>query len=218
MIAQSIISKLRPCGIRRLASTKASSAPKFNWQDPLNLESQLTEEEVAVRDAFRGYCQSQLLPRVILANRLEQFDKKIMEEIGSLGVLGCTLQGYGCAGVSNVAYGLLTREVERIDSAYRSAVSVQSSLAMGAIYDYGSDEQKQKYLPSMAQGKLIGKRTFPKNMYTCTTYIFTCYIHLYKLSIAITCFFFYFKDLLFISIDKIQIKQREVGAHNNKLK
>ncbi|XP_030562014.1 glutaryl-CoA dehydrogenase, mitochondrial [Drosophila novamexicana] len=156
MIAQSIISKLRPCGIRRLASTKASSAPKFNWQDPLNLESQLTEEEVAVRDAFRGYCQSQLLPRVILANRLEQFDKKIMEEIGSLGVLGCTLQGYGCAGVSNVAYGLLTREVERIDSAYRSAVSVQSSLAMGAIYDYGSDEQKQKYLPSMAQGKLIG--------------------------------------------------------------
>ncbi|XP_034097552.2 glutaryl-CoA dehydrogenase, mitochondrial [Drosophila nasuta] len=155
MIAQNIITKLRPC-VSRLASTKASSAPKFNWQDPLNLESQLTEEEIAIRDAFRGYCQSELLPRVTLANRNEQFDKKIMEEIGSLGVLGCTLQGYGCAGVSSVAYGLLTREVERVDSAYRSAVSVQSSLAMGAIYDYGSDEQKQKYLPSMAQGKLIG--------------------------------------------------------------
>ncbi|KAL7729905.1 hypothetical protein ACLKA6_014754 [Drosophila palustris] len=155
MIAQNLIAKLRPC-VSRLASTKSSSAPKFNWQDPLNLESQLTEEEVAIRDAFRGYCQSELLPRVTLANRNEQFDKKIMEEIGSLGVLGCTLQGYGCAGVSSVAYGLLTREVERVDSAYRSAVSVQSSLAMGAIYDFGSDEQKQKYLPSMAQGSLIG--------------------------------------------------------------
>ncbi|XP_023166245.1 glutaryl-CoA dehydrogenase, mitochondrial [Drosophila hydei] len=156
MIAQSVIGKLRPCVVaRRLASSKASAA-KFNWQDPLNLESQLTEEEVSIRDAFRGYCQSELLPRVKIANRLEQFDKKIMEEIGSLGVLGCTLQGYGCAGVSSVAYGLLTREVERIDSAYRSAVSVQSSLAMGAIYDYGSDEQKQKYLPGLAQGKLIG--------------------------------------------------------------
>lgn len=156
MIAQNLITKLRPC-ISRLASTKSSSGAKFNWQDPLNLESQLTEEEVAIRDAFRGYCQSELLPRVTMANRLEQFDKKIMEEIGSLGVLGCTLQGYGCAGVSSVAYGLLTREVERVDSAYRSAVSVQSSLAMGAIYDFGSDEQKQKYLPSMAQGKLIGE-------------------------------------------------------------
>lgn len=160
MIAQSIISKLRPCATR-LASSSSSAAPKFNWQDPLNLESQLTEDEVAIRDAFRGYCQSELLPRVTLANRNEQFDKKIMEEIGSLGVLGCTLQGYGCAGVSSVAYGLLTREVERVDSAYRSAVSVQSSLAMGAIYDYGSDEQKQKYLPSMAQGKLIGKLITP---------------------------------------------------------
>lgn len=158
MIAQSVIGKLRPCVVaRRLASSKASAA-KFNWQDPLNLESQLTEEEVSIRDAFRGYCQSELLPRVKIANRLEQFDKKIMEEIGSLGVLGCTLQGYGCAGVSSVAYGLLTREVERIDSAYRSAVSVQSSLAMGAIYDYGSDEQKQKYLPGLAQGKLIGEQ------------------------------------------------------------
>lgn len=158
MIAQSVISRLRPCA-RRLASTssKAAASAKFNWQDPLNLESQLTEEEVAIRDAFRGYCQAELLPRVKMANRLEQFDTKIMEEIGSLGVLGCTLKGYGCAGVSSVAYGLLTREVERVDSAYRSAVSVQSSLAMGAIYDYGSEEQKQRYLPSMAQGKLIGE-------------------------------------------------------------
>lgn len=157
MIAQNILSKLRPCATRLASSKASSSAPKFNWQDPLNLESQLTEDEVAIRDAFRNYCQSELLPRVTLANRNESFDKKIMEEIGSLGVLGCTLQGYGCAGVSSVAYGLLTREVERVDSAYRSAVSVQSSLAMGAIYDYGSAEQKERYLPSMAQGKLIGE-------------------------------------------------------------
>ncbi|XP_030374016.1 glutaryl-CoA dehydrogenase, mitochondrial [Scaptodrosophila lebanonensis] len=159
MIAQSLIGRLRPCAQRLGGSASYASkanAPKFNWQDPLNLESQLTPEEVAIRDAFRSYCTAQLLPRVTLANRLEQFDKKIMEEIGSMGVLGCTLQGYGCAGVSSVAYGLLTREVERVDSAYRSAVSVQSSLAMGAIYDYGSEAQKQKYLPDMAKGKVIG--------------------------------------------------------------
>lgn len=161
MIAQSILSKLRPC--TRLATqatfaTKSSSdGPQFNWQDPLNLESQLTDDEIAIRDTFRSYCKSTLLPRVTLANRNEFFHKEIMEELGSLGALGCTLTGYGCAGVTNVAYGLLTREVERVDSAYRSALSVQSSLAMGAIYDYGNSEQKEKYLPRMAQGKLIGE-------------------------------------------------------------
>ncbi|KAI8121429.1 hypothetical protein FF38_05933 [Lucilia cuprina] len=155
MISQNILSKLRPLVSRASFATKASE-PKFNWQDPLNLESQLTEDEIAIRDSFRNYCQTTLLPRVTKANRDEVFDKAIMQEFGELGALGCTLNGYGCAGVSNVAYGLLTREVERVDSAYRSAMSVQSSLAMGAIYDYGTAEQKEKYLPLMAQGKLIG--------------------------------------------------------------
>lgn len=142
--------------IRAGIGVSRSMSAKFSWQDPLNLESQLTSEEIAVRDSFRSYCQSSLMPRITKANREEIFDKSIMEEIGELGALGCTLQGYGCAGVSNVAYGLLAREIERVDSAYRSALSVQSSLTMGAIYDYGSNEQKEKYLPLMAQGKLIG--------------------------------------------------------------
>lgn len=128
----------------------------FNWEDPINLESQFTEDEIAIRDSFRSYCQESLLPRIIQANRNEIFDKEIMTEMGQLGALGCTLKGYGCAGVSNVAYGLLTREVEKIDSAYRSALSVQSSLCMGAIYDYGTEQQKEKYLPKMAKGEIIG--------------------------------------------------------------
>uniref|UniRef100_A0A1L8EFS4 glutaryl-CoA dehydrogenase (ETF) n=1 Tax=Haematobia irritans TaxID=7368 RepID=A0A1L8EFS4_HAEIR len=156
MLAKNVLTKLRPLVSRATFATKSGESPKFNWQDPLNLESQLTEDEIAIRDSFHSYCQSTLLPRVTKANREETFDKEIMEEIGSLGALGCTLNGYGCAGVSNVAYGLLTREIERVDSAYRSAMSVQSSLAMGAIYDYGTDAQKEKYLPRMAQGKLIG--------------------------------------------------------------
>uniref|UniRef100_A0A6M2DMU9 glutaryl-CoA dehydrogenase (ETF) n=2 Tax=Pulicidae TaxID=7511 RepID=A0A6M2DMU9_XENCH len=134
----------------------ASSKVPFNWEDPLNLDSQLTEDEIAIRDSFRSYCQEKLLPRVIKANRDEIFDKEIMKEVGALGTLGCTIKGYGCAGVSSVAYGLLTREIERIDSAYRSAISVQSSLSMGAIHDYGTDAQKDKYLEKMARGELIG--------------------------------------------------------------
>ncbi|XP_055386039.1 glutaryl-CoA dehydrogenase, mitochondrial [Condylostylus longicornis] len=139
----------------RLFSTK-HELPTYKWDDPLNLESQLTEDEISIRDSFRSYCRETLLPRVTLANRNEVFHKEILTEMGSLGALGCTLKGYGCANVSNVAYGLLTREVERVDSSYRSALSVQSSLSMGAIYDYGSDKQKEKYLPKMAEGKLIG--------------------------------------------------------------
>uniref|UniRef100_A0A182QWM9 glutaryl-CoA dehydrogenase (ETF) n=1 Tax=Anopheles farauti TaxID=69004 RepID=A0A182QWM9_9DIPT len=138
----------------RAAST--DKGPTFDWEDPLNLESQLKEDEIAVRDSFRAYCEDKLLSRVIEANRNEVFHKEIMTELGGFGVLGCTIKGYGCAGVSNVAYGLLTREVERIDSGYRSAFSVQSSLCMGAINDYGSDAQKEKYLPRMARGELIG--------------------------------------------------------------
>ncbi|XP_067644674.1 glutaryl-CoA dehydrogenase, mitochondrial [Eurosta solidaginis] len=162
MIAKELLSKLRLT--TQLHATKTikaktfSTTPecKFDWQDALNLESQLTEEEISIRDAFRSYCKTSLLPRITAANRNEVFHKEILEEIGSFGALGCTINGYGCAGVSNVAYGLLAREIERVDSAYRSALSVQSSLAMGAIFDFGSAVQKETYLPRMAQGKLIG--------------------------------------------------------------
>jgi len=129
---------------------------KFNWQDPLSLESCLTGEEIMVRDQFRDYCQEKLMPRILMANRLEDFDKSIMTEMGSLGVLGCTIEGYGCAGVSSVAYGLIARECERVDSSYRSAMSVQSSLVMHPINAYGTEEQRQKYLPKLARGELIG--------------------------------------------------------------
>lgn len=142
--------------IAQKSQDKKDKFVKFNWQDPLNLESCLTEEEVIVRDQFRDYCQEKLMPRILMANRHETFDKDIMKEMGSLGVLGCTIQGYGCAGVSSVAYGLIAREVERVDSSYRSAMSVQSSLVMHPINTYGTEEQKQKYLPKLARGELIG--------------------------------------------------------------
>ncbi|KAG7308710.1 hypothetical protein JYU34_005934 [Plutella xylostella] len=142
---------------RALSTTSAkNSILALNWEDPLNLESQLHDHEKAVRDTFRAYCNEKLLPRIVEANRSETFHREIYKEVGELGVLGCTLQGYGCAGVNYVTYGLITRELDAVDSAYRSAVSVQSSLAMGAIYNYGSEEQKQKYLSRMAKGELIG--------------------------------------------------------------
>jgi glutaryl-CoA dehydrogenase len=141
---------------KRFFSDKSSSKVLFNWEDPLNLESQLTQDEKIVRDSFRAYCQEKLQPRIIQANRNETFDREIMVEFGALGVLGCTIKEYGCAGISNVGYGLLTREVEKIDSSYRSAISVQSSLVMGAIYYFGTKEQKEEYLPKLAKGELIG--------------------------------------------------------------
>nr|KAG5711786.1 hypothetical protein BaRGS_023550 [Batillaria attramentaria] len=128
----------------------------FNWRDALNLESQLTEEEIIVRDQFRSYCQDKLMPRILMANRHEDFDPAIMKELGDMGVLGPTIQGYGCAGLSSVGYGLITRELERVDSSYRSAMSVQSSLVMWPIYAYGTEEQKEKYIPKLARGDLIG--------------------------------------------------------------
>ncbi|KAM3965164.1 glutaryl-CoA dehydrogenase [Aphomia sociella] len=142
----------------RALSTSISRNTKvtFNWEDPLNLDGQLHDDEKAVRDTFRAYCNEKLLPRIIDANRKEVFDREIYKELGQLGALGCTIKGYGCAGVSYVTYGLLTKEIDSIDSAYRSALSVQSSLAMGAIYMYGTEEQKQKYLPRMAKGELVG--------------------------------------------------------------
>ncbi|EJD00041.1 acyl-CoA dehydrogenase domain-containing protein [Fomitiporia mediterranea MF3/22] len=137
---------------RRHASTFA----KYDWEDPLNLESLLTEEEIAVRDTARSYCQEKLLPRVLEAQRTEKFVPEILPEMGQLGLLGPTIKGYGCAGVSSVAYGLVACEVERIDSGYRSTMSVQSSLVMHPIHAFGSASQKEKYLPRLGKGEIIG--------------------------------------------------------------
>jgi len=120
------------------------------------MTSLLTDEELAVQETAHSYCQSKLLPRVIEAYRTENFDTDILKEMGELGLLGATIQGYGCAGVSSVAYGLIAREVERVDSGYRSAMSVQSSLVMHPINEFGSEEQKEKYLPRLATGELVG--------------------------------------------------------------
>jgi len=109
-----------------------------------------------IRDAFHDYCQDKLMSRIIMANRHEKFDREIMSEFGDIGVLGPTINGYGCPGVSSVAYGLIAREVERVDSAYRSAMSVQSSLVMYPIWDFGTEEQRQKYLPRLARGDIVG--------------------------------------------------------------
>lgn len=136
--------------------TAKSHRPEFDWQDPLLLDELLTDEERMIRDTARDYCQSKLMPRVLEANRHETFDPAIMREMGELGLLGAMLEGYGCAGVSQVSYGLVAREVERVDSGYRSAMSVQSSLVMYPIHAFGSEEQKQKYLPKLAAGEFIG--------------------------------------------------------------
>ncbi|KYQ60759.1 Glutaryl-CoA dehydrogenase, mitochondrial [Trachymyrmex zeteki] len=138
------------------ASATLRARLAFDWEDPFNLESQLTQDEILMRDQFRSYCQEQLLPNVIEANRKEYFDREIVKQMGQLGVLGCTMKGYGGAGVSSVAYGLLAREIEKVDSGYRSAFSVQSSLSIGAIYMFGSDAQKERFLPKMVSGEKIG--------------------------------------------------------------
>jgi glutaryl-CoA dehydrogenase len=137
-------------------SSAPTVAAKFDWTDPLLLEDELSEDERMVRDSARAFCQDKLLPRVIEANRREHFDREIMNEMGALGFLGSTIDGYGCAGVNYVCYGLIAREVERIDSGYRSAMSVQSSLVMYPIEDFGSEAQRQKYLPKLASGEWVG--------------------------------------------------------------
>jgi len=129
---------------------------RFNWEDPLLLDDQLSAEERQVRDTARHYSQDKLLPRIVQAFRHEQTDPAIFRELGELGLLGATLTGYGCAGASYVTYGLLAREIERVDSGYRSMVSVQSSLAMYPIHAFGSDALKERLLPKMATGELIG--------------------------------------------------------------
>ena len=134
--------------------TKTGS--EFRWDDPLHLDEQLTPEERLVRNTARDYAQEQLMPRILLANRHERFDREIMNEMGELGLLGPTIQGYGCAGTTYVAYGLVAREVERVDSGYRSAMSVQSSLVMHPIHAYGTEAQREKYLPRLALGEIVG--------------------------------------------------------------
>ena len=129
---------------------------KFQWDDPFAFDSQLEEDERAVRDAAHAYCQERLQTRVLMAARHERFDREIMNEMGALGLLGTTIDGYGCAGLNHVCYGLVAREVERVDSGYRSAMSVQSSLVMHPIHAYGSEAQRQKYLPRLATGEWIG--------------------------------------------------------------
>ncbi len=129
----------------------------YRWEDPLDLSSRLSEDERMVWDTARGYAREKLLPRVVSAYAEERFDREIMTEMGELGFLGPTLpEEYGCAGVNHVAYGLIAREIEAIDSGYRSAMSVQSSLVMYPIFAFGSEEQRRKYLPGMAAGRIIG--------------------------------------------------------------
>ena len=141
-------------GRRGLASSP--TVPPLDWRDPLDLQSQLTEEERAIQASARAYCQARLMPRVLQANRREHFDREILREMGALGLLGATIEGYGCVGASYVAYGLVAREVERVDSGYRSAMSVQSSLVMHPINAFGTAEQKDRLLPPLARGELVG--------------------------------------------------------------
>jgi len=127
-----------------------------NWDDIFRFDEQLSEEERMIKDNVREYCQKSLMPRILESNRNEIFHPEIFKEMGDLGILGATIKGYGCAGINYVSYGLITREIERVDTSYRSSFSVQSSLSMYAIYNFGSEEQKEEFLPKMATGELIG--------------------------------------------------------------
>jgi glutaryl-CoA dehydrogenase len=134
-----------------------TDAKTFRWEDPLDLNGQLSEDERMIGEAARQYAREKLLPRVVSAYAEERFDREIMNEMGEMGFLGPTLpEEYGCAGVNHVAYGLIAREIEAVDSGYRSAMSVQSSLVMYPIYAFGSEEQRKKYLPKMATGEWVG--------------------------------------------------------------
>ena len=140
-----------------MADSAAAPALSFRWDDPLHLETRLSEEERMVMESARAYCQGKLMPRVLTAAREERFDREIMNEMGSLGLLGSTIpEAYGGAGLNHVAYGLIAREVERVDSGYRSAMSVQSSLVMYPIYAFGSEDQRKAYLPKLAAGEWVG--------------------------------------------------------------
>ncbi|XP_025001560.1 glutaryl-CoA dehydrogenase, mitochondrial [Gallus gallus] len=140
----------------RWGGTAAPTRAAFHWGDPLALEELLSPEERMLRDAVRKYSQEQLLPRVLHANRHEVFDREIVNEMGALGLLGPTIQGYGCAGTTSVGYGLVTRELERVDSSYRSVLSVQSSLVMHPILAFGTPAQRERFLPALARGEMLG--------------------------------------------------------------
>ena len=146
--AEAKLTENRPAASRKLGP--------FKWDDALLLEDQLTEDERAMRDAAHAYCQDKLFTRVLHANRHERFDREIMNEMGEMGFLGATLDTHGCAGVGYVAYGLIAREVERVDSGYRSAFSVQSSLVMYPIWAFGSEDQKDRFLPKLRSGEFVG--------------------------------------------------------------
>jgi glutaryl-CoA dehydrogenase len=135
---------------------KTNVKPRFVWEDPFMLQDQLSDDERAIQEAAHQFCQDKLQTRVLMAARHEKFDREIMNEAGAMGFLGSTIEGYGCAGLSYVDYGLIAREVERVDSGYRSAISVQSSLVMHPINAYGSEAQKEKYLPKLATGEWVG--------------------------------------------------------------
>ena len=132
------------------------SKEKFNYMDPFKLEDQLTQEEIQIRDLAKNFAEKELLPNIVKQNRYEEYDKSLFKKLGKLGLLGAQISGYNCAGVSSVAYGLIAKEIEAIDSSYRSSVSVQSSLVMQPIFDYGNENQKLKWLPKLASGELIG--------------------------------------------------------------
>lgn len=133
-----------------------STRPSFDWEDPFLLRDQLTDEERMVTDSARQFFQKELMPGIVEANRNEHFDRNIMRQMGEMGLLGVTIEGYGCAGLSSVAYGLIAKEVEAVDSGYRSAMSVQSSLVMHPIWAYGTEEQRERYLPKLASGEYVG--------------------------------------------------------------
>jgi glutaryl-CoA dehydrogenase len=148
---------LQTAQLNETRSTTSLKEASFNWEDPLDIESELSEEERMVRDTARAYAQDRLFPRVIKAFREEHFDRAILTEMGALGLLGATIPAeYGGAGLNAVAYGLIAREIERVDSGYRSAMSVQSSLVMYPIFAYGNEEQRRRYLPKLARGEIVG--------------------------------------------------------------
>ncbi|GAO50923.1 hypothetical protein G7K_5042-t1 [Saitoella complicata NRRL Y-17804] len=145
-----------PC-VRSMATQGGGAFTKYNWEDPLDLDHFLTDEEREISNLARDYCQTRLQPRVLEQSRQESGDhKEILMEMGELGFLGPTIEGYGCAGVSSIAYGLINREIERVDSGYRSTSSVQSSLVMHPINTFGTQEQKDKFLPKLAKGEIVG--------------------------------------------------------------
>ena len=139
-----------------IENKKSERKSLSSWEDILISQNQLSSDEQILQSSVKAYCQDKLMPRIIGDNRNENFNKEIVKEMGDLGILGSFIKGYDCAGANYVSYGLIAREIERVDSGYRSVMSVQSSLVMLPIYKFGSEEQKQKYLPKLAKGEMVG--------------------------------------------------------------